>query len=252
MAIRKKVIKGKVYYALYDGNKFVKHIGNAAKLKTYKDEVEKGTKLSEILEKRPDLVSTLGTTPIRAFEADRDSKLKRVTIPIPIADVYYADPPWRYNFSRVNAWAVEVHYPTMALEKIIALKKKMITPPDCILFLWSPSPKLADALQVMAGWGFEYKVNIIWDKVVAGMGYWCMQQHETLLVGTKGNFPLLDTYDRFPSVITEKKTRHSRKPMQIYDLIEAMFPNMRYTEMFAREKHSDKWQVWGNELPDDL
>jgi N6-adenosine-specific RNA methylase IME4 len=44
-----------------------------------------------------------------------------------------------------------------------------------VLFLWAPSPKLADAIQVMNAWGFSYRTCAVWDKQVTGMGYYFRQ-----------------------------------------------------------------------------
>ena len=44
----------------------------------------------------------------------------------------------------------------------------------------------ADPLKVMKAWRFEYKSHAIWAKDRVRMGYWFRNQHELLLVGTRG------------------------------------------------------------------
>ena len=43
---------------------------------------------------------------------------------------------------------------------------------------------------------------------------------------------------------------HSEKPAEAYELIEEMFPNHTYLELFARN-HRAGWRSWGNQLEDE-
>lgn len=105
--------------------------------------------------------------------------------------VIYADPPWRYSHDGIGSGSrpIENHYPTMELEAIKALPVKNITMPDAILFLWSTSPMLEQAIEVVKAWDFNYKTCAIWDKQIFGMGSYFRQQHEILLVARRGNIP---------------------------------------------------------------
>lgn len=163
--------------------------------------------------------------------------------------IIYADPPWKYDFSRDNADKVENHYPTMSLGDICA-----ITPPienNAVLYLWATAPKLLEALQVMEAWGFKYKTQAVWDKGWVGMGYWFRGQHEILLVGTRGKFSPPAPTSRKSSVYREKKSKHSKKPQYFRDLISRQFPNTTKLELFARQK-TEGWDVWGNEVESDI
>ena len=49
------------------------------------------------------------------------------------------------------------------------------------------------------------------------------------------------------SVIKADSKEHSRKP-EIYDLIEKMYPNQKYLELFARNnKKREDWGFWGDQ-----
>jgi len=167
--------------------------------------------------------------------------------------IIYADPPWRYDFSKDNADKIEVHYPTMSLKEICSLQ----IPADnnAVLYLWATVPKLIEALEVMKHWEFTYKTNMVWDKNWIGMGYWFRGQHELLLVGTKGIFSPPNG-NRVRSVLREKRTNHSKKPEIIRHWINLWYPNYSKIELFARppkdrlfEDESYKgWDVWGNEV----
>jgi len=167
-------------------------------------------------------------------------------------NIIYADPPWRYDFSKDNADKIEVHYPTMTLEEICNLK--VPSEDNSVLYLWATAPKLLEALQVMKVWGFTYKTQAIWDKEWIGMGYWFRGRHELLLVGTKGKFRPPEY--RVSSVYKERRTKHSKKPIYFRELINKCFPNATKIELFARppkdrlfEDESYKgWDLWGNEV----
>lgn len=166
--------------------------------------------------------------------------------------IIYADPPWRYNFVENKKDAIERHYPTMSLTDICKLPVKDVAANNCVLFLWATSPKLKEAFKVIEAWGFDYKTCAIWDKQWMGLGYYFRQQHELLLVATKGNLPTPNPSDRVGSVISERRTEHSRKPIKFYEIIESMYPEFNKIELFARSKR-DGWSCWGNEInPIDL
>jgi len=160
--------------------------------------------------------------------------------------ILYADPPWRYEYIATDSRAIENQYPTMDLEKIKALPIADISAPDAVLFLWATSPKLEEALEVMRSWGFKYRTSAVWDKEKIGMGYYFRQQHEFLLLGTKGDPPTPPEEARPPSVFRAGRLKHSEKPEDVRKAIETMYPSLPRVELFARTKHSG-WEVWGNE-----
>ncbi len=160
-------------------------------------------------------------------------------------DVIYADPPWKYSFSRSSSRKIENQYPTMALQEIKGFE--VPANENSVIYLWATAPKLREALEVMEAWGFTYKTHMIWDKQRIGMGYWFRGQHELLLVGTKGKYAPPDPSKRISSVISRKRERHSRKPEDVQLWIERAFPKARKLELFAREPRKG-WEVWGNEV----
>ena len=159
--------------------------------------------------------------------------------------VIYADPPWQYKFCSSASRKIENQYRTMNIRDI----GDLVIPSDksSVLYLWSTAPKLKEALEVMEKWGFEYKTNCCWDKKIIGMGYWFRNQHELLLVGTRGGFKPPNPDKRISSVFRSKREKHSKKPDAIRDLINDWFPGMSKLELFCRypDKH---WTSWGNEI----
>lgn len=165
--------------------------------------------------------------------------------------VFYADPPWQFGVrSEVTGGdrSAENHYPTMETEEICQLMQKLGNPiaDDAVLFLWATNPMLPQALQVMDAWGFQYVHHWIWDKQVAGTGYWGRDRHELLLIGRRGNVvaPLPGTQPE--TVYSEKKGRHSAKPVFFAEQIEKLYPGIPRLEMFNRSGR-EGWDVWGFE-----
>jgi N6-adenosine-specific RNA methylase IME4 len=174
------------------------------------------------------------------------SKQDKISVPLPDDkfDLVLADPPWEYDFAETENRAIENHYPTMKLKEIKSLKVPISD--NAVLFLWATAPKLLEALEVMKSWNFVYKTNAVWDKEIIGSGYWFRGQHELLLVGVRGNYSPPFPENRFSSVIRSKRTKHSKKPEIVYEILEKMFPDSKKLELFAREKRKG-WTAWGNE-----
>lgn len=160
--------------------------------------------------------------------------------------VIYCDPPWRYDYAATESRAIENQYPTMALDEICALPVSEIAHSDCVLFMWTTSPKLEESMQVIAAWGFTYKTCAVWDKQKIGMGYYFRQRHELLLVATKGAPPAPLPSARPDSVFSFPRGEHSSKPQEVAQLIEAMYPDFEKIEMFCRAPRYG-WAVWGNQ-----
>jgi N6-adenosine-specific RNA methylase IME4/ParB-like chromosome segregation protein Spo0J len=188
-------------------------------------------------------------------EAKREERIERIAeIAVGNKDlntgktypVVYADPPWQYDYSPTEVRAIENHYPTMSLEQIKALPISNIVSDDAILFMWATSPKLKEAFQVLEAWGFEYRSSAIWVKNQLGMGYYFRQQHELLLIATRGSMPAPAPADRPRSVFTSDRTEHSAKPAEFADFIERMYPTLPRIELFCRSPRHG-WDVWGNQ-----
>jgi N6-adenosine-specific RNA methylase IME4/ParB-like chromosome segregation protein Spo0J len=165
--------------------------------------------------------------------------------------VVYADPPWHfevYNEESGTERAAGNHYPTLPLEEICALPVRELAAEDAVLFLWTTLPHLEEAFRVIAVWGFQYKTNLAWVKDKIGLGYFVRNQHELLVVATRGDIPAPLPAARPPSVITAPRREHSRKPDEVYEVIERMYPELPKIELFARSAR-EGWAAWGNQVP---
>lgn len=170
-----------------------------------------------------------------------------------------ADPPWRFQ-NRTGKMAPEhkrlARYGTMTTDDICALPVESISAETAHLYLWVPNALLPDGLDVMRRWGFQYKTNIVWNKIRKdggpdgrGVGFYFRNTTELLLFGTRGkNARTLAPGRRQVNVLCTMKREHSRKPDEAYDLIEQCSWGP-FLEMFARGSR-EGWATWGNQAQD--
>jgi N6-adenosine-specific RNA methylase IME4 len=176
--------------------------------------------------------------------------------PLPIDRKYpiiYADPPWCFKVhseATGSSRAASKHYSVMDLADICSLPVSDLAEPAAVLFLWTTAPFLEKAFDVLAAWGFKYSSNLVWTKDKCGTGYWCRSQHEHLLICRRGNFPAPKPSDRPLSVLHAPRQEHSRKPDEVYEIIERAYPELPKIELFARHARPG-WRRWGNEAPAD-
>jgi N6-adenosine-specific RNA methylase IME4 len=166
--------------------------------------------------------------------------------------VIYADPPWKfevYSEDTGQGRAAEAHYSTMPVEDIAAIPVASWAADDCALFLWTTAPTLPEAFKLLSAWGFSYKTHCVWAKPSIGLGFWFRNQHEILMVATRGTVPAPAPGEQWSSLIEEPRERHSEKPEAFYQLIETYFPTLPKLEMFARNSR-DGWECWGIEAPE--
>jgi len=180
---------------------------------------------------------------VKEKERKQHIKKKAKELPKDKFQVIYCDPPWEYNNTGFSMSA-EKQYPTMSIEKLKELNVKELADDDCIMFMWSTNPLLKEAIELMNFWGFDYKTNMVWIKEKHTAGFYVYGQHELLLIGVKGS--MLPIGKKFKSIIKGANKVHSKKPEAVYKIIESMYPELKYIELFQREKRRG-WEGWGNE-----
>jgi N6-adenosine-specific RNA methylase IME4 len=133
----------------------------------------------------------------------------------------------------------------MGLDEITNYPVASFAALDSVLLMWATVPFLKHAIDAMGALGFAYKSGAAWDKTIVGTGYWFRNQHEILLLGTRGHPKPPPPADRSSSLIVERRTVHSRKPTAAYELIERAFPDRRKLELFARPPGRTGWTAIG-------
>jgi N6-adenosine-specific RNA methylase IME4 len=171
-----------------------------------------------------------------------------------------ADPPWRFQNS-TGKIAPEhrrlSRYGTLSLEQIKALPVFDIVADPAHLYLWVPNALLAEGLAVMKAWGFTYKSNIVWHKIRKdggpdgrGVGFYFRNVTELVLFGVRGrNARTLAPARRQVNFIASRKREHSKKPDELYPIIEACSSGP-YVELFARGARPG-WSAWGDQAHAD-
>lgn len=166
-----------------------------------------------------------------------------------------ADPPWQFT-NRTGKMAPEhkrlARYPTLSLQEIKEMPVSVVVADNSHLYLWVPNALLREGLDVMEAWGFQYKTNIIWHKIRKdggpdgrGVGFYFRNTTEILLFGVKGRARTLAPGRTQVNIIRSRKREHSRKPDELYDIIESCSLGP-YLELFARGERNG-WDQWGNE-----
>lgn len=171
-----------------------------------------------------------------------------------------ADPPWRFQ-NRTGKVAPEhkrlTRYSTMEVEDIKKIPVSTAACEKAHLYLWVPNALLPEGLAVMQAWGFEYKANIVWEKIRKdggpdgrGVGFYFRNVTELLLFGIRGkpNRTLSPARSQV-NLIRSMKREHSRKPDEIFPIIEACSPGP-YLELFARGTRPG-WVLWGDQANSD-
>lgn len=170
-----------------------------------------------------------------------------------------ADPPWRFQ-NRTGKMAPEhrrlSRYGTMELSEIMSLPVSGSVSDVAHLYLWVPNALLPEGIQVMKAWGFDYKTNIVWHKIRKdggpdgrGVGFYFRNVTELVLFGVRGkNARTLAPGRRQVNFLATQKREHSRKPDELYDIIEACSPGP-YLELFARGTRP-QWTGWGDQSAD--
>lgn len=167
-----------------------------------------------------------------------------------------ADPPWQFE-NRTGKMAPEHkrlnRYATMKLDEIMSLPVADVLEETAHLYLWVPNALMPEGLEVLKAWGFTYKTNLIWYKIRKdggpdgrGVGFYFRNVTEMILFGVKGkNVRTLAPGRSQVNIIRSQKQEHSRKPDELYDIIERCSPGP-YLEMFARGIRPG-WVSWGDQ-----
>ena len=168
--------------------------------------------------------------------------------------VILADPPWSWKSwsKKGEGRSASNHYSVMEQSDIRSLPVADCASDDCVLFLWSLSSMLGDALQLLDAWDFTYKtVGFVWVKqnqqsssLFMGLGYHTRQNAELCLLGTRGKPKRIS--GGVHQIIMSPRREHSRKPDEVYGRIEQLYPGP-YLEMFSRTSRPGG-DAWGNEV----
>ncbi|KIP12882.1 hypothetical protein PHLGIDRAFT_97634 [Phlebiopsis gigantea 11061_1 CR5-6] len=173
--------------------------------------------------------------------------------------VIMADPPWDIHMS--------LPYGTMTDDEMRAMPIPALQD-EGLLFLWVTGRAMEVGRECMRVWGYTRVDEVVWVKTnqlqrvirTGRTGHWLNHTKEHMLVGVKtvtddkGNlkFPSWANRGLDTDVIVSEVRETSRKPDEVYGMIERMCPGGRKIEIFGR-KHNTRpgWLTLGNQLGAD-
>ncbi|KAG2676970.1 hypothetical protein I3843_12G078200 [Carya illinoinensis] len=145
--------------------------------------------------------------------------------------VIMADPPWDIH--------MELPYGTMADDEMRNLNVPALQT-DGLIFLWVTGRAMELGRECLELWGYKRVEEIIWVKTnqlqriirTGRTGHWLNHSKEHCLVGIKGNPEVNRNIDT--DVIVAEVRETSRKPDEMYPMLERISPRTRKLELFAR------------------
>ncbi|KAG8995267.1 hypothetical protein FRB90_000217 [Tulasnella sp. 427] len=173
--------------------------------------------------------------------------------------VIMADPPWDIHMS--------LPYGTMTDDEMRAMPIPALQD-EGVIFLWVTGRAMEVGRECLRFWGYTRVDEVVWLKTnqlqrvirTGRTGHWLNHTKEHMLVGLKTNLDEEGNL-RWPKwlnrgldvdVIVSEVRETSRKPDEVYGLIERMCPGGRKLEIFGR-KHNTRpgWITLGNQLGQD-
>ncbi|KAI5064020.1 hypothetical protein GOP47_0020690 [Adiantum capillus-veneris] len=160
--------------------------------------------------------------------------------------VIMADPPWDIH--------MELPYGTMADDEMRSLNVPALQT-DGLIFLWVTGRAMELGRECLELWGYRRVEELIWVKTnqlqriirTGRTGHWLNHSKEHCLVGIKGQPEVNRNIDTDVLVAEVRET--SRKPDEMYPMLERISPRTRKLELFARMHNTHAgWISLGNQL----
>ncbi|EGV60788.1 MT-A70-domain-containing protein [Yamadazyma tenuis ATCC 10573] len=159
-----------------------------------------------------------------------------------------SDPAWDIHMS--------LPYGTCSDEELMELPMNQLQD-EGVMLLWVTGRSIEIGRKALVKWGYKVSDEIIWVKlnqlqrtIVTGRtGHWLNHSKEHLLVGLKGD-PSWMSRSVDTNVIVSATRETSRKPDEVYDLVERLVgPSARKLEIFGRDHNiRPGWFTIGNQL----
>lgn len=160
--------------------------------------------------------------------------------------VVMADPPWDIH--------MELPYGTMSDQEMLNMNIQCLQT-DGVFLLWVTGRAMELGRDCLSKWGYECVGEILWIKTnqlqrlirTGRTGHWMNHSKEHCLIGVKGDPSVNRGIDC--DVIVSEVRETSRKPDEIYGVLDRLAPTVRKLEMFGRPHNlRDGWITVGNQL----
>ncbi len=160
--------------------------------------------------------------------------------------VIMADPPWDIH--------MELPYGTMSDDEMRRMDVQSLQD-DGVIFLWVTGRAMELGRECLTIWGYTFVQELLWVKInqiqrvirTGRTGHWLNHSKEHCLIGIKGKPRINRNIDC--DVVCAEVRETSRKPDEMYDLLERLAPGTRKLELFGRPHNVHKgWTTLGNQL----
>ena len=179
--------------------------------------------------------------------------------PIDKYDVVLLDVPWDHYGSPNKMGAAGKHYDLMPDDEVLVLPVSTLLHDNSVVFLWATGPRLDLALECLRHWGLYYRgVSFVWVKCKADgtpIGAQGVRPSivkpltEFVVAGSpqKRGRPLPLASESVVQTVFAPRREHSRKPSEVQDRIDDLYPNASKIELFCRGIPRANWHGWGKE-----
>jgi N6-adenosine-specific RNA methylase IME4/ParB-like chromosome segregation protein Spo0J len=230
-----------------------KHRTTLAKAEAIVDAAEAEPEKFGHLQETMDRTGRVNGVYTRLRKMQQAEAIRKEPPPLPNCGPYrviVVDAPWEFSTRDADPSKLGRRpYPCMSLEDICKLDIASIAHRDCVLWLWTTNAHLlsGDALAVVKALGFTPKTMLTWGKDRMGTGDWLRGKTEHCILAVRGN-PTV-TLTNQTTLLLAPARAHSQKPVEFYDLVEAVCAAPRYADLFSRYRHNEKWDCHGDEAP---
>ena len=157
------------------------------------------------------------------------------------------DPPWEMQKIETdkNPSQYGFDYHTMTNQEIADFPVvPHLAAEDSHLYLWATHKHLPAAFGIAEAWGFRYECLLTWRKDAGFVPFSWMRSTEFALFCRRGSLQLSKLGKRLD--LEARRSGHSRKPDQFYDLVKEVSPEPRI-DVFSRQSRCG-FEAWGNEV----
>lgn len=160
------------------------------------------------------------------------------------------DPPWpetisgRYKLKK-HTRPDRLPYASMTIAEIESLPVEPLLEVGAHVWLWTTNRFLEDGFRILRRWGLKFLAPIHMIKP-SGFGNYFVHRSQTCLFAYYKKCLFPNARYRPNILQVGQPPRHSEKPPESYELIEAVSSSPRL-ELFARRQRPG-WDVWGNEV----
>jgi N6-adenosine-specific RNA methylase IME4 len=174
-------------------------------------------------------------------------------------DLIHVDFPWDYKTYSAKGRKKSPQYDLMTFEQIVDSHPEVLLKPAGVAVFWLTWPHIAKQSMIIENcFGLEIKTGGCWSKRTKnnklrwGTGYIIRSVCEPFVIACRKGHKLRGRAEKnligelseleLPGLARE----HSRKPEEMYSMLERMSPGWRRADLFARQKRAG-WSAFGHE-----